>query len=85
MVALYQIINREISFVRMIDMEMPTDADSWLATNGFDRSHTLRRGKVIPITAAESRQLQREHDRLKRCGLLPSVAQRVIDKLTANH
>lgn len=77
MIALYQVVSRELSFVQMLDMDMPSDPDAWLACNGYGRDYTLRRGRIIEETPAERAALQRAHDRLKAEGKLPSAAWRL--------
>ena len=81
MTALYRIVNRELQFVETLQIDMPSDPDAWLATNGYGRDYTLRRGKVIEMTRAERAAIHREHDHLKRAGALPSAYDLIAGKL----
>lgn len=47
----------------------------------LDAQYTLRRGVIIETTPAERQALQREHDRLKAAGKIPSGATAIIAKL----
>ncbi len=80
--ALYKVVDRELVFVKWVEVPEAVHDDTWLFENGYSRDHTLRRGKVIEVTPAESRALRREHDRLKASGLLPSALDRIVGKLT---
>ena len=80
---LYQIVNRELTNPRRVVVPTGTvDFDSWLKSQGYGKNYTLRRGIVQEMTKAERDALQREHDRLKATGKLPSAASAIASKLT---
>ncbi len=82
---LYKVVNRELQHVKSVQVpDDLRDFDKWLVLNGYGRDYTLRRGIVQDISKAEALTLQREHDRLKRAGKLPSVLGRMIEEISQN-
>jgi hypothetical protein len=82
---LYQIVNRELVFVRQLRPDelasLGSDKDAWLKAHGYGSEFTLRRGIVREVTASESRKLAHDAASLKRRGLCPSAATAIIAKL----
>lgn len=76
--ALYQIVNRKLSFVQMIAVPTgTTDLDTWKRAAGYGANYTLRRGKVSDYTALDvARELGRPS------APVPSAATAIVEKMT---
>ena len=83
---LYKIVNRELVEPKAIEVPNGTvDFDSWLHSQDYGKEYTLRRGIVQEMTDAERKAFQREHDRLKAVGKIPSAATAMIAKLSEKY